>query len=252
MRADRITSISQCISTEERKQRFGIALINLALWLALALACVVSFGVLLIIFLISWIVGLLLSEYNVRKIQALGVTVSPWQFPQVAEAMSDVCQRFGLTTVPRVVILSSGETNAFAVKFARKRVVLILSELLESILENPAELRAILGHEVCHTVLDHGARGVFEMVKSAKYKAARELTCDNAGLVAAGDLDAAKTVLKKLCVGKRLYSGLSEEALVDEADRIFSGIVGWLVRRHLTYPPAGARLKNLEQFAREL
>jgi Zn-dependent protease with chaperone function len=70
--------------------------------------------------------------------------------------------------------------------------------------------------------------------------------------VAAGDLEAAKTVLKKLCVGKRLFSGLSEEALVDEADTIFSGLVGWFVRRHLTYPPAGARLKNLEQFAQEV
>jgi len=252
MRADRITRIAQCISREEQKQRMGVAFVNLLVWLVLLLACFFTAGVLLVVFLVSWLFALVLSEYNVRKIQALGVTVSPRQFPQVAQALADVCQRFGLTTLPRVIVLSSGETNAFAVKFARKRVVLILSELLETILENPAELRAVLGHEVSHTVLDHGARGAFELYKPAKYKAARELTCDNVGLVAAADLEAAKTVLKKLCVGKRLYGGLSEAALVDEANAIFSGLVGWFVRRHLTYPPAGARLRNLEQFAQEL
>jgi Zn-dependent protease with chaperone function len=208
--------------------------------------------VLLVVFAISWVIGLILSEYNVRKIQALGVTVSPRQFPKVAEALADVCQRFGLANPPRVIILGSGETNAFAVTFARKRVVLILSELLEAVLDDPRELRAVLGHEVGHTVLDHGRRGVFEMYKPARYKAARELTCDNVGLVAAGDVEGAKTVLKKLCVGKRLFSGLSEDALIDEANTIYSGLVGWFVRRHLAYPPAGTRLKNIEQFAQEL
>jgi len=252
MQPDRITSIKQCISTEERRQRLGVAFLNLIVWLAIIVFCVLSFGVLLVFFLVGWIVNYLLAEYNVRKIQALGVTVSRWQFPQVAEALAEVCQRFGVAALPRVVVVNSGETNAFAVKFARKRVVLILSELLESILDSPRELRAVLGHEVAHTVLDHGARGAFEVVKPAKYKAARELTCDNVGLVAAGELEAAKTMIKKLCVGKRLFGALSEEAMVAEAEAIYSGFVGWLLRRHLTYPPAGARIKNLHRFAQEV
>jgi hypothetical protein len=54
------------------------------------------------------------------------------------------------------------------------------------------------------------------------------------------------------CIGNKLSGRLAERALVDEADTIYSGLIGWFVRRHLTHPPAGARLKNLVEFAREV
>jgi Zn-dependent protease with chaperone function len=253
MRLDNITGFSQCVSGAERKQRFGVTFTNLLLWALLILATVSSFGSLLVILGISWIISSLLSGYHVRRLQALGATVSSAQFPQVYQALMEVCDRFGVAHRPRIVVVSSGETNAFAVKFARKKVILILSELLEGVIDQPAELRALLGHELCHTTLDHGSRGTFEMYKPARYKAARELTCDNAGFVAAGgSLDDACTLVKKLCVGKVLYRSLSEQALVEEALDIYSGLVGWLVGRHLTHPPAGARLKNLREFAKDL
>jgi Zn-dependent protease with chaperone function len=251
MSLEQITSFSQCVSTEERKQRFGVALANLFIWLALIAACVLTMGFLLLFLLVAWLINYMLAESQVRQLQALGVTVSPWQFPQVAEALAEVCQRFRVSTLPRVIVVNVSQTNALAVRFARKRVLLIFSELLEAIINDPRELRAILGHELCHTVLDHGARGVFEMYKPPRYKAAREMTCDNAGVVAAGDLEAAKTVLKKLCVGKHLFASLSEQALVAEAEQIYSGLVGWWLRRTLTYPPTGARMMNLDRFAQE-
>lgn len=131
--------------------------------------------------------------------------------------------------------------------------MLILSELLEGILDQPNELRALLGHEICHSVMDHGMRGCFEIFKPARYKAARELTCDRVGFVASGgDLQSAQSVIKKLCVGTRLSKRLSDKALIEEADCIYSGLFGWLIRQHLTHPPAGARLKNLLHFTQEL
>jgi Zn-dependent protease with chaperone function len=253
MRLENVTSFSQCVSGEERKQRFGVTATNLFLWALIIILTVVSAGSLLLILGISWIVNSLLSGYHVRRLQALGATVSPEQLPQVHQALIEVCSRFGVAHPPRVIVVSSGETNAFAVKFARKKVILILSELLEGIIDQPAELRALLGHELCHTVLDHGSRGTFEMYKPARYKSARELTCDNAGFVAGGgSLENANALIKKLCVGKVLYRSLSEAALVEEALDIYAGFVGWLVGRHLTHPPAGARLKNLQEFARDL
>jgi Zn-dependent protease with chaperone function len=257
MRLESITGFSQCVSSAERRQRFGVAFTNLFLWVLIGVATValtaVSFGTFLIILGLSWLVRSLFSGYHVRRLQALGATVSPTQFPQVHQALVEVCSRFGVARPSRVIVVSSGETNAFAVKFARKKVILILSELLEGIVDQPAELRALLGHELCHTALDHGSRGTFEIYKPARYKAARELTCDNAGFVAAGgDLENATAMIKKLCVGKVLYRHLSDAALVEEALDIYSGFVGWLIRSHLTHPPAGARLQNLQDFARDL
>jgi Zn-dependent protease with chaperone function len=198
--------------------------------------------------LVGWILSAILSEYNVRKLQALGVTVSSRLMPEVFQAAQDVCERFGVEKAPRIVVLASGETNALAMRFAHKRVVVILSSLLEGLLNHPAQLRALLAHEICHLRLDHGPRGTFEIYKPAKYRQARELTCDNAGLIASGDLQETKTFFKKLCVGYRLHQRLDDEALVDDASAIYSGFHGWLLRRHLSHPPAGARVENAESF----
>lgn len=250
--ADQVTSIHDCVSKEERKQRMSVLLINLLIWCVLVILIVATMGGILILVLVGKVIETLFAEYNVRRLQAYGCTVSDRQFPTVHRAVGEVCERFGLKNQYRVILIPSGELNAFAIKFAKKKVVVILSELLEAVIETPDQLRALLGHELCHTVLDHGWRNTFEIYKPMRYRSARELTCDNAGLVASGDLDATKSLLKKLCVGKRLFKLIDEPALMNEAQDIYRGLTGWLLRQYLSHPPAGARLKNLEQFHADL
>ena len=157
-----------------------------------------TFGVVLIFYAVSWIANWLLSEYNVRKLQAVGTTSTSEQFPEINQALEDVCAQFGVAHAPLVIVINMSAVNAFAIKFARKKVIVLLSETLEGILDKPAELRFILGHEMAHVLLDHGKRGMFELSKPAAYKAAREMTCDNLGCAAAGNLASSKTVLKRL------------------------------------------------------
>lgn len=272
MSIDDITSFGDCVSDDERRQRFGITLANLVLWSFLLLVTVgmtvaliaspalvadeagglvVPFVAFLGFLFVKFGLGYLLSEYNVRMLQAQGATVSEEQFPAVYRAAREVRARFGLKREVPIIVISSGEANAFAIQFARKRVVVILSELLEAVIQHPGELRAILGHEMCHTVLDHGLRGVFEVYKTARYRAAREMTCDNAGYVAAGDYESARMLLRKLCAGKRLHTELSDASLAREARRIYSGFIGWLLAQKLNYPPFGRRLQNVDAFARK-
>ena len=185
----------------------------------------------------------------VRKVQALGATVSPDQLPEVHQALTRVCDCFGLRKDLRVVVVASGEANALSLRFARKRVVVLLSELLEGVIDDPDALAALLAHEICHSVMDHGIRGFFEVCKSAAYKAARELTCDNAGYLVTRNAAAVKTWLKICCAGKHLHSRLSEPSLIAESLQIERGVTGWLVRSHLSYPPVGKRLRNIDEFA---
>lgn len=243
-----VRRVGACVSREEKKKRFGVALTNGLIWFALALATVATMGGLLVLWAITWALNHLLSEYHVRKLQALGTTATETQFPEVVHALHEVCEQFGVADCPKVIILNMSETNAFAIRFARKKVIVLLSEMLEGILERPAELRFILGHELAHIVLDHGARGRFELYKPAGYKAAREMTCDNCGCAAAGDLGAAKTALKRLGVGNALHDRLDEPTLAAEAEHIYSGLTGWLLKQYLTYPPLGKRLGNIAEF----
>jgi Zn-dependent protease with chaperone function len=241
----KISNINDCVSDKERSQRAGVFIMNIFAWI---FAILVSYGSLIIIFPLSLIFQSILAEYHIRKLEAIGATVSSDQFPEIDQALNDVCQQFGILNKPRVIVLSSGESNAFAVLFAKKQCILILSELLEGIIDNPAELRFLLAHEVCHTVLDQGFRGHFEIYKPAAYRQARELTCDNAGMAASADLSSAQVVLRKLCVGRKLYSKLQDNVLIADAERIYSGFTGWIVKQYLTHPPVGTRLQNVASF----
>lgn len=249
MAYDNVKSFMQCVSESERAQRFTLTLVNGILWLIIAGVVLASMGTLLLFLVPGLILSWLLAEYSVRSIQALGATVSPTQFPEVHKAAEDVARRFGITEMPRIIVIGSGEVNAFAIKIARKKVVVILSDLLAGTIDNPAQLRFLLAHEMCHHALDHGSRGLFEVYKPAKYRQARELTCDNAGLVASASLHDALATLRMLCVGRHLHGRVNDEALISESRQIYSGLSGWLVRQYLSHPPAGARLENLNGFA---
>lgn len=249
---DQVVTFGDCVSDEERKQRFSVILVNTLIWIVLIIVVAMTLGTALIFAMVGKLVQMLLAEYNVRRLQAFGCTVSERQFPTVLRAADDVCERFGIENRYRIILIPSGELNAFAIMFARKKVVVILSELLEAVIETPDELRALLAHELCHTVLDHGWRHTFEIYKPMRYVAARELTCDNAGLVASGNLEATKSLLKKLCVGKRLSKLVNESALIAESEQIYRGLTGWLLRQYLSHPPAGARIKNVQEFYEDL
>ncbi len=242
-------SIDDCISPEEKKLRSGINLTNGLIWLVMAMATAVTMGFLLFIWGFTWLMNALLAEYNVRRLQAFGTTVSPKQFPEIWTALADVCDQLGVPP-PKVIVINSGEINAFALKFARKKVVVLLSKTLEGVIDKPDELKFFLGHEVAHGILDHGGfRGTFELYKSPAYCAAREMTCDNCGCAVSGNVEAAKNALKRAGVGNELFSRLNEAESIDEASQIYSGITGWFLRRNLNYPPLGKRIQNVANFS---
>ena len=244
-----VSSFSQCVSDREKSQRITVTFINAIIWILLLVLTALSMGIIAIAGALGWAINWLFSEYNVRKLQSRGASVSQAQFPTVWEAMQQVCRQFGVENTCRVIVIPSGEANALAIRYARKRVVLIFTELLEGIIDEPEQLRTLLAHELCHIILDHGARGFLERYKPASYKAARELTCDNAGLAAAGNLSSAQTLIRKLCAGKLLHTRLSDQALIQESEFIHSGITGWFIKQYLTHPPAGARIQNMADFA---
>lgn len=116
----RVRDVGECLSDEERKKRLGVIITNVLFWIILIILTALSMGGILIAFLIGWVINHLLAEYNVRKLQAYGTAASADQFPEIAQALSDICTHFGMRDIPKVIILNNPMLNAFAVKFARK------------------------------------------------------------------------------------------------------------------------------------
>lgn len=245
-----IRRVSLCISAEERKKRLGTAFVSVLMWFLGLLFVVGTFGVGLVMYGIGWISNWLLAEYNVRKLQAIGTEATEGSFPEIVQALDACCEQFGVAERPKVIVINDASVNAFAIRFAKKRVIVLLSEALEGVLDRPADLRFLLGHELGHHLLDFGPRRFLEVFKSAGFRAARELTCDNCGTATAGGAAPAVSVLKRLGVGHALHTRLDEAELEAEARYLESGLTGWLLRQYLTYPPLGRRIANVKAFAR--
>ncbi len=169
------------------------------------------------------------------------------QFKEIYNTAKEICRKFGVKKMPRIIILNNPETNAFALKIAHKRALILTTKILEEIGDNPQELRFLLGHEIAHIAFLQN-RGLIEIVQSAAYRAARELTCDNCGFAASEDLQSSINTLKLLTVGKQLISKLDDSYLHSESSLLYSGFSGWLLKRKLTHPPLGKRIANLNNF----
>lgn len=193
----------------------------------------------------------LVSELDVRKLRAVGVTVSEKQFPHIHQAILEVCSQFQITKIPTVIVLNHSETNALAIHYANKHVIVLYSQLLESSLSNINELKFILGHEIAHLFFRKGFRSRFNIVMTPFYHAGREQTCDNVGLAASGDLNASITALRMLSAGHTLSANINTEELEAEAVRLYSGINGWLLKHYLSYPSVGKRIANIQKFSSE-
>ncbi len=247
-----VSRIQQCISKAEKKARGTIYLMNGLIWLALAVISVLTMGAFLVPIAIAWLARQIWAEFHARSLIATGLTVDEEQFPEIHAAMTEVCERFGVDHHPQVVIVNHPMDNAFAVKFANRKMIVLLSDILEPLIENPAELKFILGHEMGHVLLDFGPGSWFFLYKSAPFKAARELTCDNVGMICSKSAKASVNVLKQLAVGNKLRDRISVKSTILESRHIYSGITGWFIKQYLTYPPIGHRIENLKEFSESM
>lgn len=242
-----IRGVNDLLSVEERKKRLSVNVLNGFVWFLMLLLGIAIWPV-IIIYGLGWLINWMLSEYNIRKLQALGTTVSEVQFPEIYSSLQSICNGLNCKKQPKIIIIGESQVNAFALRFARKKIIVILSKMLEGVVDNPDEINFIIGHEVCHLVLDHGSRGFFEIYKPMSYRSARELTCDNCGAFFAGNLESAKTSLKRLCIGNLLVHKLNEDYLINESNYIYSGFTGWLLKSYLSHPPIGKRILNINNF----
>lgn len=146
---------------ELRDRREPIAkgfLIALAVpvWIVLALWTVTSMGIGLIIIGFVALIRLLSRVFMLAYIKTNAVRASPKQLPEIYDAGQKVCARLGIRA-PDIYVLQENTWNAFAAKLAGKRVVVLLTGAIDSILLTGdfAQLTWLVGHEIGHHVAGH-------------------------------------------------------------------------------------------------
>lgn len=175
---------------------------------------------------------------------------------------------------PELYVRQNPIPNAYTLAIAgRKPFIVVHTALLE--LLTPAELQAVLAHELGHLKCDHGlwltvanilasgTVGVLPVVSSMVEEAlmrwlrAAELTCDRAALLVAQDSKVVISALMKLAGGSPSFANeLNVDAFLQQArsyDEATASLLGWYLRnaqtRALSHPLPVLRAREIDRWA---
>ena len=190
----------------------------------------------------------LMNVALVTVVRGSSVRLGPEQFPELHARVDELARRMGLRRTPDVYLMQgNGALNAFATRFLRAHMVVLLSDLLEACGDSAAARDMVIGHELGHIRAGH-LRGRWLLLPASfvpflgsALSRAREYTCDRYGFAAAGDRDAALRGLAILAAGGRYGPHVNLTALIRQRHDLRS--VWLLIGEWLgSHPPLSKRV----------
>ncbi len=209
---------------------------------------------------------------TIRLFQAVGrnellghaVKVGPNQFPHIQRLVVQCSDKLGIAP-PTLFITSSPVANAATFGTNEDSFILVHSALIDYMTEE--ELLTVIGHECGHihnshvvylTALHYLTNMASKFVKwitnpamlaLSGWSRRAEVTCDRAGLLCGGSLDASTRALAKLAIGsKKLFDQLNLEAFLDQHREGGNGI-GRFAEMKASHPWLPKRILALRAFA---
>jgi len=206
---------------------------------------------------------------------AASVLVGPDQLPDIHSLLVEACKVLDLET-PQLYIKQHPVPNAYTFAMRGKQPFIVVHTALIELL-NPAELQAVIGHELGHLKCDHGVyltlanlltlatsqlpfgavliqnwqSQIMEWVRCA------EFTCDRAALLATQDARTVASVLMKLSGGSPTLSPqLNLDAFIEQAsayDAISESEIGEMLKQmktdELSHPVPVLRAREINRWA---
>jgi Zn-dependent protease with chaperone function len=199
--------------------------------------------------------------------QLLGqaVKVGPKQFPRLYAIAAD-CANVLSVPVPQIYVVNHPMVNAFTFGTEEESFIVLHSALVDALDEK--ELHFVIGHETGHiqnkhvvygtalTILTSGVLGMVlgplvepALVALRAWYRRAEITCDRAGLLCAGDLDAGVASFMKLAIGsRRLYEEMDVDEYIKQIEEGQTSM-GRFSEFFATHPFLPKRIQALRTFA---
>lgn len=217
-------SLKQLFDRKEKTALVWLWIFAVPMLLMLVFLVVMGMGIPLIVFGAFWLIGAIGELWFAAHLKTNAVRVSETQLPELNRAVAACCQRLNLTR-PDVYVLQHNVWNAFATKIFGRRVVVLFSGAVDSILlkGDMTQLTWLVGHELGHHWAGHldfsqklakTGRWVFWLGLWHSRRA--ELTCDRVALYCTGNLQASQLALINATVGAQLASRVNVEEAVKQ------------------------------------
>jgi Tfp pilus assembly protein PilE len=183
-----------------------------------------TIGIALVYVLIFFLAYLFSQSAFISYIKGTAVKLSHEQFPDLYERYLDCCQKLGIDTPPDVYLLhGDGIFNAFATRFLGRSFVVLLSDLVDSMNNNPEGVNFYIGHELGHIRMKHLTGHVWRLpclwlpLLGAAYSRAKESTCDLHGLACCDSKENAARAMVALAAGAQRWSTLDMSQYIAQA-----------------------------------
>jgi Zn-dependent protease with chaperone function len=228
---------------EERLFRWMLAWSLLA-WGGLL---IITFGLALVYLLFGFLFYCVAQSALISYIKGNGVRITDEQFPDLKRQISACCRKLGLEEEPQAYLMQmGGMLNAFATRFLGRHFLVLYSDVVDGLADNPDALNFYIGHEIGHIKRKHLSWSTILMPASVlplvgpAYARAREYTCDRHGLAACDNPQNAEHGLAVLAAGGKRARMMNNQAYVDQARHTegfwmsFHELIGdypWLVKR---------------------
>ena len=203
----------------------------------------------------------------ISYIKGTGVRITHEQFPDLERQIGLCCAKLGLAREPEAYLLQmGGALNAFATRFLGRDFLVLYSDVVDGLHDNPDALNFYIGHEIGHIKRKHLNWSTVLLpaallpLVGAAYARAREYTCDRHGLAACEQPLNAEFGLAALAAGGRRWRTMNKSAYIAQVRETegfwmsFHELVGdypWLVKRMAAVRALGAG-REAEQPRRHL
>ena len=233
------------------KRLFTImAVISGLFWVALT---VTTLGIIWIVMLLLYLLGLVAFSYFISYVRGNGVRVTAEQFPDLHQRFEACCRIIGMDKRPEFYLLTGhGVLNAFATRFLHRYYVVLYSDIVDALDGDPEALNFYIGHELGHIAQKHLVHHwwlVFARwipLLGPAYSRAREYTCDQYGLLCTNNRLSAVRALSVLAAGSRRWKTMNPQAYIAQTAQT-SGF--WMALNELTadYPWLCKRVARIER-----
>ncbi len=252
--------LSRLRDAKERTALTWLYVAAVPAWLLLIVYCVAGLGIPLLVIGLIWLLIVVGELWYAAHLKTNAVRVTAEQLPELHRVVRQSCERLGMVC-PDVYVIQHNVWNAFATKIFKRRMVVLYSGAVDSILlkGDLKQMAWLVGHELGHHWAGHldfpqklARAGGWLIWVNLWHSRRRELTCDRVGLYCAGSLKASQLALMNATVGAQLADKVNLAVAQQQWQEHRREFFVKYRTLYATHPHLLARLDHLASSASEL
>lgn len=232
---------------KNEKPLLRIAVIFSAIvWLGLVVG---TFGIVLLYLLLGYLFFLFAHSAFISHLKGSGVRISQDQYPDLYERLVRCCEKVGVSEVPEAYLLRTDFFNALATKFLGRHFVVLFTDVIDALEDQPGAIDFYIGHELGHIHRKHLSWRTFVMpgsllpVVGPALRRAEEYTCDRYGVACCQSESDIKAAIAAIAAGDTRWKTINVDAYINQVEATngfwmsFNELTGdypWLTKRMAT------------------